>query len=279
MDYIIAYNLDQMTEEERASMQIEPGQPMTASLFPRETFLYITSEHLDQSLTAMQEGILGMPEGEELEEAMEIFEEQFGINPQTDLFPYLDGEYAIGILESTKGMFAEQMGVPLNLLFVIESSDQAALLNAAQKLAEGLEKTGQFNVLQTESNGMQFFELLDPYIEEPSFVYAVKDNILFISLDTGTIEDVYGDRVSLDQYSRYKDGWGAFPKDMRPIMYIDVEGIIRFLTEEMGELSPTDAEETAVFEPIKTIEFATRIIDENLLHAAMIIFIEGDSTQ
>jgi hypothetical protein len=277
MDYIIAYNLDQMTEEQRASMQIEPGQPMTASLFPKETYLYITAEHLDKSLETLQEGLAGAVEEEEIEEAMELFEQQFGINPMTDLFPYLDGEYALGVLESSGGMLADQLGIPLNLLLVVESSDSQALLNAGEKIAQGLEDTGQFDVLQTESNGIQFFELQDPFYEEIAFVYAVKDNMLFVSMDTGTIEDVNGDRVSLDQYSRYKDGWDAFPKDMRPMMYIDIEGIYRFITEEMGELSQTETEDAAVFKPIKTIEFASRIIDENLMHGAMIIFIEGEN--
>ena len=210
---------------------------------------------------------------------MTLFEEQFGINPQRDLLPYLDGEYAIGILESSEGMIAEQLGVPLNLLLLVESSDQAALLDAAEKIASGLKDTGQYDVLQTESNGIQVFELRDPFYEGTAFVYAVKDNILFISLDTGTIEDVYSDRISLDQYARYKDGWEAFPKDMRPIMYIDVEGIYRFVTEELGFLSPTELEDAVVFKPIKTIEIAARIIDENLLHSTMIIFIEAEVTQ
>jgi hypothetical protein len=279
MDYIIAYNLDQMTEDERASMQIEPSQPMTASLFPKETYLYITSENLDQVLEGFQEGLVGVVEEEELDEAMEIFEEQFGINPMTDLFPYLDEEWAIGILESSGGMIAEQLGIPLNLLLVVESSDPAALLNAAEKIAEGLENTGQFDVLQTEANGLLTFELRDPFYEETAFVYAVKDNILLISMDVGTIEDVYGDRLSLDQYSRYKDGWDAFPKDMRPIMYVDVEGIYRFVTEELGDLSLTEVEDAAVFNPIKTIEFAAQIVDESLMHVTMIMFIEGKNTQ
>jgi hypothetical protein len=279
MDYIIAYNLDQMTEEQIASMQMEAGEPMTASLFPQETYIYMASENLDQSLEGLQEGLLSTVEEEEIDEAMELFEEQYGINPQTDLFPYLDGEWALGILESSQGMLAEQFGIPLNLMLVIESSDQDALLNAAEKIADSLENTGQFDVLQTESNGIQLFELWDPIYQEPAFSYAVKDNILFISFDTWAIEDVYGDRVSLDQYSRYKDGWEAFPKDMRPIMYIDVEGILRFLTEELGELSLAEEEDVAGFKPIKTVELAARIIDENLLHAAMIIFIEDDSTQ
>ena len=279
MDYIIAYNLDQMTDEQIASMQMEAGEPMTASLFPQETYIYMSSENLDQSLEALQEGLLSTVEEEEIDEAMELFEEQYGINPQTDLFPYLDGEWALGILESAQGMLAEQLGIPLNLMLVIESSDQDALLSAAEKIADSLENTGQFDVLQTESNGIQLFELWDPIYQEPAFSYAVKENILFISFDTWAIEDVYGDRISLDQYSRYKDGWEAFPKDMRPIMYIDVEGILRFLTEDLGELSVTEEEDAAVFKPIKTVELAARIIDENLLHAAMIIFIEGDSTQ
>jgi hypothetical protein len=279
MDYIIAYNLDQMTEDERASIQMEPGQPMTASLFPKETYLYISSQGLNQSVESLQEGLLGAIEEEELDEAMEIFEEQFGINPLTDLFPYLDGEWAIGILESSGGMIAEQFGIPLNLLLAVESSDQAALLNAAEKIAEGLENTGQFDVLQTETDGLQIFELRDPFYDETAFVYAVKDNILLLSMDTGTIEDVYGDRLSLDQYSRYKDGWDVFPKDMRPIMYVDIEGIYRFVTEELGDLSLTELEEAAVFKPIRTIEFAARTIDENLMHGMMIMFIEGESTQ
>jgi hypothetical protein len=279
MDAILAYNLDQMTEDQRASMQIEPGEPMTASLFPKETYLYIASEHLNKSIEGLQEGVLGTAEEEELDEAMEIFEQQFGINPMTDLFPYLDGEWALGVLESSQGMLAEQLGIPLNLMLVIESSDQDALLNAAEKIAQGLENTGQFDVLQTESDGIQLFELQDPFYQETAFGYAVKDNILFISLDTWAIEDVYGDRVSLDQYSRYKDGWDAFPKDIRPTVYIDVEGIYRFVTEETSEFSQTELEDAAVFKPIKTIEAAGRTIGENLLHSTVIIFIEGESTQ
>jgi hypothetical protein len=279
MDYIMAYNLEQTTEDEKASIQIEPGQPMTASLFPKETYLYISAEGIDQSVEGFQEGLLGAVEEEELDEAMEIFEEQFGINPMTDLFPYLDGEWAIGILESSGGMIAEQFGIPLDLLLAVESSDAAALLNAAEKIAEGLENTGQFDVLQTETDGLQIFELRDPFYDETAFVYAVKDNILLISMDLGTIEDVYGDRLSLDQYSRYKDGWNAFPKDMRPIMYVDVEGIYRFVTEELGDLSLAELEDAAVFKPIKTIEFAARTIDENKMHGTMIVFIEGESTQ
>lgn len=279
MDYILAYNLDNMTEEQIATMQIDFDEPMTASFFPKETFLYMTSEHLDRSLTAFQEGIPGTIEEEELDEAMEIFEEQFGINPFTDLFPYLDGEFALGIFESSEGMLAEQYDVPLGLLLVIESSDQEALLNAAQKVAEALENTGQFYVLQTESNNIQFFELIEYFSEQTTFVYAVKDNILFVSLDAGSIEDVYGDRVSLDQYSRYKDGWEAFPKDMRPVMYIDIEGIYQLVTEEMDELSQREAEDAAFFTPIKTIEVGTRIIDEDMQHGTMIIFIEGENRE
>jgi hypothetical protein len=279
MDYILAYNLDHLTEEQIASMQLEPGEPMTASFFPKETYLYMTSEHLDRSFATLEKGIPCTIEEEEIEEAMDLFEEEFGFNPMTDLFPYLDGEFALGVFESSEGMIAEQYGVPLGVLLVIESSDQEALLNAAQKVAEGLETTGQFDILQTESNNTHFFELRDIYYEQTTFVYAVKDNILFISLDSGTIEDIYGDRISLDQYSRYKDGWETFPRDMRPIMYIDVEGIYQFVTEEMDELSQTGVDDSAVFEPIKTIEISTQIIDEDLQRVTMIIFIEGENAE
>jgi hypothetical protein len=279
VDYIISYNPDEMSDEQIDSMQIEPGELMTATLFPQETYLYVASMNLDTGLESLQNGLTGIVEQEDIDEAMEIFEEQYGINPQTDLFPYLDGEFAIGILESSKGLVAEQLGIPLTLLIVVESSDPDGLLNAAEKIAQGLEDTGQFDVLQTESNGIHLFELRDPFYDESAFIYAVKDNILFITFDAMTIEDAYGDRVSLDQYSRYKDGWDAFPKDMRPMMYMDIEGIYRFVTVELGELSQSEVEDAAVFRPIKTIELAGRFINDSLLHGTMIIFIESDSTQ
>jgi hypothetical protein len=275
MDVILSYDLDLLPEEQRTLMQESIGEPRTATFYPKQTYLYFRSAHLDQMLTSFQEGLYGVTDEAEVEEAMEMFAEQFGFNPQTDIFPYLDGEWALGLFDDSQGLLANQLDIPLGVLLVVESSDPTALQEMGEKVAQGLQDTGEFDVTQSESNGIDIFQIIDPYMQETLFVYGVKESFLFIGLDVETIEDAYGDRLSLEQNPRYKDGWDAFPSDMQPAMYLDVEGIYNLLTGDLSDISPLYEEEAEVMSPIEIIEVGARNISEDMYHSLLIMFVEG----
>ncbi len=276
MDFVASYNLDLLTEQQKAAMQATLGEAQTATFFPEKTYLYFTSTHLDQGLTSLQEGLAGTTEEVDIGEALELFAEQFGFNPQTDLLQHLDGEWALGLFNSSEGLIAEQLGVPISLMLLAESSDQAALLNAGEKIAEGLQSSGQFEVAQSDAQGMKIYELKDAFLGETTLAYAVKDGFLFISTDVGTLEGAYGDRLSLAQSSRYKEGWNAFPSGVHPLMYLDIEGLLGLITENLGGIAPVDTQETDVIKPIKTIEIGSLPMKGDLAHSVMIVFIDGD---
>lgn len=276
MDFVVALDLDQLSEQQRAAMQAKQGEAQTAKLFPEKTYLYFTSAHLDQGLASLQEGLSATAEDVDIAEAMELLAQQLGFNPQTDLFQHLDGEWALGIFESSEGLLAMQFGAPISLMLLAESSDQAALLSAGEMIADGLESSGQFKVARSETQGMKIYEVKDAFFGETTLAYAVKDGYFFISTDVGSLEVAYGDRLSLEQNSRYKDGWKAFPKDVRPLLYLDIEGLLAMMTESFGSMGPVDAQEMSAMKPIKSVEVGSMPMRGNLTHSVIIVFIEGE---
>jgi hypothetical protein len=279
MDFVASYNLDQLSEQQKAAMQATQGEVQTATFFPEKTYLYFTSTHLDQGLTSLQEGLAGTVEEADIEEAMQSFANEFGFNPQTDLLQYLDGEWALGLFSSSEGLLAEQLGVPISLMLLAESSDENALLNAGEKIADGLQNSGQFQVARSEAQGMKIYELQDAFMGETALAYGVKDGFLFISTDVGTLEAAYGDRLSLEQSDRYKEGWKAFPSGAHPLIYLDIEGLLELMTESLGGIAPVDTQETNAIKPIKTIEIGSLPMNGNMAHSVMIVFIEGNAGQ
>ena len=64
---------------------------------------------------------------------MESLEKEIGFNPDRDLFPILDGDWALGIFENSDGFVADSIGLPLGLMFTVETSDEAQLSALLQR--------------------------------------------------------------------------------------------------------------------------------------------------
>lgn len=273
MDAIVTYDPTSLSDTQMQMIQSVGAASKTAGMFQEDTILFVTGQHLDLAWQSIREMMDSTGAVGDFDEAMSIFEEQFLFNPDTDLFPYLDGEYALGVVPSTQGILAEQMNVQIGIGIAAGTSNQAAVQETVDKLSDGIQNMGTI-VETVDIGGSSFYSLSDPTMGSGLLLFGTSQDYLLIGTDNGTLEAFVGNEPALEDNIKYKDTWKAFDSGMAPVFYGDVAGLIGAIREGLQAFDLESFNEAAKFmEPIPTIAVAASPLKNNTAHSTLIIFI------
>ena len=115
---------------------------------------------------------------------------------------------------------------------------------SSQDLTEGVLESfvgvagNQLDLFQTS-----LFELVDLYTGELMLAYGVGDGYFVLGSSAETIESLFEGGASLADNERYEEVWKAFPRDMRPVLYFDIQGLIANIRETIPAAALEDFEE------------------------------------
>ncbi|UCG26281.1 MAG: DUF3352 domain-containing protein [Chloroflexota bacterium] len=267
---------------ERPDIEVE-GQSMldavavetvTDEMFPDSTVVYLAGQRPDLQWLTIRNAISDSLGQGDLDESMEMFADEFGINPDTHLFPLLDGEWAIGVVPGAQGLLSRELDIDLNLVLLAQTSEPEALSANLRLLSDYLEQQLVFVELAADGEFETFTLREDPQ-GQPLLSFGIGNNYLFVSTDAGATAAVFSDGPSLADSKRYQETWDAFPRKMTPVYYVNASGLIGAVREGMDPSEYADFDEVArYFEPITAIAGATEWHGD-VTHSSMIVFVSG----
>ena len=279
-DSVVTFDPTQLSELQQMSFNTWAAEAKTADIAPQDTLVYMSGSGLNIMWSAIRDLMMVEMSEAEFNESMSLFEQQFGLNPDTDFFPYLDGELAIIVAPSSSGLIADAAEMDLGLTLLVGTSDQAALADSVDTFstAVGDPQMGMGTVEKTEADGLAMYELLSPMFDFMPINYGIGHDYLLISSGTESAHALQFDEdgLSLADSRDYQSVQAAFSDNRRPAVYVNVQGMLD--TIGASPLVQEDAAEfdeaTAVFRPIRYFA-SSNTISENTARGTVIIFIEA----
>jgi len=262
-------NYESLSEEQQTLMEAQTNKIATADFLPESTFVYIVGQRLDlvwqNGLDALDQA--GISE-DDIDEAMDLFDDTYGFNPSDDLMPLLDGEYSLAIIDSNDGLIAEQFDTDLGAVVMAGSSNGEDLAGLAEDLADGLEDQ-ELNVDDSANDDVTIYEVEDPSGEMVG-AYGVSEDYLIFSTSGDTIESLFAGESNLADSDKFQNAWDAFPRGTIPVMYIDLDGLLASLED----VDPT-VRDAADVNPVYAFAMGTNSNDTTT-QLTMIFFVAGE---
>jgi hypothetical protein len=275
MDMAYKINPEAITEEILAGFA--KGDSRTANILPENTLLHFYSYHLDQAWQSMIDAISAM-EGVDFEESMEMFELTFGFDLGDDLFAKLDGEWAFAMMPSSGGVLSEFLELPIGFSLLAETSDPYGLLEVSEAFSTNAKLQGLGEAEKSQDERGTYYDLIDMFSGTAIFTYGVGDDLFVIGSSKDVLVDIFTDRPSLAESERYQRVWRSFPRDIAPMVYVDIHGFIANIRETMSpdEREYFDDNFGNLLKPFTFFAAGTMPPRNDLMLATMILFIETD---
>ena len=260
-------NYDKLSDEQQAMLDAQTDKIRTAEFLPESTYVFLVGQRLDLVWENAMNSVSGVTE-DDLDEAMDMFDDMFGFNPNDDLMPLLNGEYSLAIIDSDEGLISEQFETDLGLVVMTGASDGEELANLAEDFTDGLEDQ-DMNVDDSGNDDVTVYEVEDT-TGELIGAYGVSEDYLVLSTSGETIEGLFLGEANLADSDKYRDAWDAFPRGTIPVMYMDLDGLFAALED----VDPT-VKDAADVNPVYAFAMGTQAKD-NSTHTTMIFFIAGE---
>jgi len=269
-DTAVAYDLDKISDAQLEMLKKSTSKGKSTEMFPEETLVYGKAARIDLMWAYYREFIIDMSGSDEYDEMMAGLEEEVGFDVETNLIPYLDGEFALGVFESRDGLLASSMDVDLGLGLLVEISDEEAVMDVIEKFVDAVEDQGS-EVNDISSDKISMYEVGDEYMDEPILAFGLGKEYLSIVTSGSDLENLYSGDASLSKNDEFKRVWKAFPDTT---FYIDVQGLVEVIRDGLSGYSLDDFEEVApVLESIQYIAGGASSLEGNSIHSVVVIFL------
>ena len=272
LDVNTAYNLTQLGTAQTQLFQTQSADQTTINSLPVNTLLYANGEGIDQLWSLYREAFINETSDSDFEDSMALLKQQFGLNPNSDLFPFLDGTTTLALVPSD---IAEGGSVPqlaqaqLDAVLAIDSSDGAILSQNIADFSQRFDATIG-TVGETAVNGFTNYTLetallsdfmLHYSVGHDQFIIATSPNALLTTQSTETA-------TPFANSATFQTAWSAFPTDMTPGLYVDVAGLLTHL-QTVGQ------ETSGSWNAITQISGASQTTDSQT-HQRIIFFLPTD---
>lgn len=259
---------------------VEAGQSLKPAdqFFPEQTVMLISGQRFDLTWSAIREGFVSENSQADWDESMALFADEFSVNPDTELMPYLDGEWGLGVLPADVGLLTDALDIPLGFAWLVGTSEPAKLAPALNSLADGLDFQGFSIQQQPLADGFVYSVSLSAG-DDPMLVYGLDGNQMYLASDADTIERLMASvGPILAESDHYRQLWTAFPRDHSPAFYLDVQGLLDALQEGLSDLDREDFEDALpILKPLTFVAATSdsEIAGDDLIrHVSTIFFIE-----
>ena len=267
LDFVSSYN--SLSEEQQEMLDAQTDNIKTADFLPESTYLFLVGQRLDLTWQTAVDALASSGVNEDdFDEAMDMFDDTFGFNPNDDLMPLLNGEYSIAIIDSDEGLLAEEFETDLGAVIMIGGSDGEELTNLAEDFTDGLEDQ-DLSVDDSGNDDVTVYEIEDPGGDLVG-AYGVSEDYLIAATSGESIENLFNGEANLADSDKFSNAWDAFPRGTIPVMYIDLDGLFAALED----VDPTMKDVVDV-NPVYAFALGTNN-DNNTTLTTMIFFVAGE---
>lgn len=272
IDMVSYFDSEQLSPVQQSLLEAG-GQPSeTAGLFPDQTVAFANGQRLDLLWSAIREAT-GDEEG--FDESMEAFAREFGFNPNTELFPYLDGEWGLGVIAGPSGLLAEEMNIPLGFTFVAATDRLLELADTIESIRSGLED--QFLIVnEVESEGINSYQVSLSEATGPAFHFGLEQDYLFITSSESALVETFSGGAALTENEQFQAVQSEFTRDINLAFYLNVRALLGTLREGRTGFDLLDFDESVqLFEPVEALALGNAY-DNDIRRTQVIIFIETE---
>ena len=267
VDFVSSY--ESLTEEQQALQDAQTDNIKTAEFLPESTYVYLVGQRLDlvwqSAIDSLEQS--GVSEAD-FDEAMDLFDDTFRFDPSKDLMPLLDGEYSIALFDSRDGIISDQFNTDIGTVIMMGSSNGEELIGLVEDFTDGLQDQ-DLDVNDSSNDDVTVYEVEDQSGELLG-AYGLSEDYLILSTSGESVEDLFAGEASLADSEQFKNAWDAFPRNTIPVMYMDLDGLLKALED----LDP-EIENAADVNPVYAFAMGTNS-DSNSTQTTMIFFIAGE---
>jgi hypothetical protein len=276
LDTVSLFDSESLTDSMRDVLSMRSDPVGTTAMLPEDTFFFVAGEGLDKNVAEIKENFMDMPDGEDVEESLEMLEFTLGFDPFEEFFPRLDGEWAIAVTQDFEGSFSDAIEVPLGFTILAETSDADSLLDTLQTLGDFLEQEGLGEVEASQSEGVEVFELVDFFSGDSIFTYGVSETYFALCTSKSSLLGLFDGGSSLADSARYQQVWNAFPGDMVPVWYLDMESLVGTIRESTppDELEYFEEDVGNYVGPIQFFAVAAAPLEGGMMRSSAILIVE-----
>ncbi len=285
IDSVSDFDYEELSELQQANLPDYAPSP-ALGYFPADTIVYAGAKGGALSWEDTRNLFVTQMGGdrEAYEESMALFARDFGVNPDTDIFPYVSGEFALALMPGSSGLLAEQLDLPLGMVMLVGITDDTQIGGTLARVTSAItdpQRGGLGLVSQVETNGFTLFDFTSTFEEAWQFTYGSGRGYLVLGTSTAALESMrFTGGETLADSPGYQAAQGAFAQDMTPVMYMNMNGVMDTIRQSMVANSDGDAEMLAKFDdvvgvirPLHTIAAAAKTTEDHT-HQTMIFFIE-----
>jgi hypothetical protein len=121
LDSTVLYEPDNMSQT-MAEIQ-QAGAADVAGLLPANTIGYLSGSRPDLLWALWRDSLIDTFGQADFNESMRAFEDTFGFDPDKDLFPLLDGDWAVVLVPGNEGFLAEDGEINLGWAILLETCE------------------------------------------------------------------------------------------------------------------------------------------------------------
>lgn len=273
IDTLMAYDPAQLSASQVEMMEaVGRGAPVADQL-PGDTLLYFSGQRPDLIWQTYYETMNESLQGD-FDESLAALEDEIGIDLNTDLFPYLDGAYAIAVFPSNTGSLSQLANINLGVAILAQTSQDAALLDTVEAFNRYLVDLGETAIDTTATADMTTFQASIVYLEQPILSYGVGSGWFGLTTSPDFLEALPDPANSLSENEGYRTLQGYLPSGMGTAGFIDVQRALDELRSNLAALDP-DAfnAATALLKPINALVAGSAPFSGNSMHSTLILVI------
>lgn len=205
--------------EQFAKVEYKPTSGTVVAQFPTDTFALLSAAGMNRYWQQGVEQANSIPEAQMVLGMVRQNTQMMGIDLDRDVFGWMDGEFAIGLIPSTEGVLAQ---TGFGGVLVIDTSDRKTAEGLFSKL-DGMAKLGSFKIQKRDVQGKSITEWQTPQGALLGHGWLDQDSA-FVALG-GPLADtiVTPNNSTLNNSDTFKAATGSLPKQNLGYFYLDME--------------------------------------------------------
>ncbi len=276
LDTIVIYDDGKLTDQYRQVLEAGAAAPRTDDLLPSGTLVYLTGQRPDLTWASYRETLIASIGQSDYDNSLRSFETQFGFNPDEDLFPYLDGEWALALVPDTDSFFAQAGQGRFGFVALLRTSNAVALGKTVQQFNQAATGENSGAVIDTRTiAGVEGYMFSPSAGSDPFLIYGVGQDYLTLASSAAVFEDLFNGGDTLSAGQAYRQVWFSFPARTNPVFFADVPGLLALARDAMQStsLESFDKDVAPYIKPVQAIAAGSAPAQKSTLHSILMVFI------
>lgn len=238
--------------DQLANMEFKPAPGSVVAQFPSETFALMSSVNMSGYWKQASDSFQSDPQMKGALDEMRQQMKQVNLDLDKEIFGWMDGEFAIGMIPSNQGLLAS---VGFGGAIVIDTSDRKTAENTLTKLDTLAKTAGYVTINQRNIDGKTLTEWQTPMGALVGHTWLDQDTLL-IALGDSTITQQPGKQnQALNNSDTFKAVTASLPKQNGGYFYLDMDKTVSLMNTMMvsTQSQPMQPEAMAVMNSIRGV--------------------------